>query len=170
MMVKIRRAIRNNAVLLALVVMVCLVGCSPKEEEIPPIAKKVNELLVQAQQSFEAGDAGRGAILLLDVVTLVKPPSEWPEGFLPAIEQAKDQFQAKNLGDAVARVRDALVIFKPEKKERKKESSGRVAAVAAALKKNIAAVRAQFEKGKVDKGVIFILEGLSLLAPFPVPG
>lgn len=166
---KIQGMVRSNRVWLVLVVVVCFLGCSTKEDDIPPIAEKVDEMLTQAQQSFEMGDAGGGAVLMLDALLLLKPSPDWPDGFTSALDQAKTQFQEKKLGEAVLHVRDALALFQPKKMERKKEVAGRISAVADVLKKNIEAVRAQLEKGHADKAVVFVLEGLLLLAPITNP-
>ena len=156
------------AVLAMLAVPAIHSGCSAEGDKAETAIENMGNTLARAEKAFEAGDAGGGAVLLLDAVSEMKPVTAWPDGFMSAIDEARARFVENNLSDAVASVGDALALVQLGKKERKKESGGRVGAVAAVLKKNLTAVRANLERGNTDRAVVFILEGLLLLAPSSV--
>jgi hypothetical protein len=134
-------------------------------EHISAIAETVGNNLDLAIEDLEKGQFGAGTGKLLDSVLLVKPQSQWPEGFVSNISTAKEFFETGNFSDAVEYVSKALNLVKLPDETKQSTESEKIAPVAAIIKGKIAEAKEEFKKDNADSGVIAILEALQLLAP-----
>jgi len=149
----------------------------PQEEEIFPVAEEVENKILSAMDNLAQGKVGEGANLLLDVVLLTKPREQIPDDFENIILAAKDQFQSGNIAEGSELASEALHLYKSatevtEEKSREKSieleqepKKEEPSPVAENVRDNILSAREEFKKGNADKGVILILESLSLFAP-----
>jgi hypothetical protein len=169
-------------VIAILILIIILLSCQKQKTEEPavlekakereesyPIAEKIRTNLLTALGHLEKGNVDKGAELLLDAILLTRPSEKMPEGFENKILAAKDQFQQKNLAEAVELVTESLLIFKtgadlPGEKDKKEELT-QIAPLAQLMRSKILAAMDEFKKGNANKGVIFILESLQLLSP-----
>lgn len=166
-----------------LILFVILIACKAKksgetaEEVIDSIAQQIATNIQSAQEELASGNVSEGAGLLLDAVLLTRSSERWPEGFEEKLADAKKQFQGSNLKDGVGSITEALELFKAntelleELDKQKPKQTGEAqteeapARIAEFIKNNLNSALEKFKEGDADRGVILILEALTIFAP-----
>lgn len=135
------------------------------QENIVPIAKMIKEKMTAAVESFKAGQAADGALLLLDTIKITRPEEAWPEGFLEHINSAEKAYKDNDLVCATAEVKRSLEILKPENTITDTKEKGEISNLTEAFLAKINAAENFFSRGLADQAVVTILEALLLLSP-----
>ncbi len=136
-------------------------------EEIYPLAQDVDSKIAAGLDHFQKGSVAEGAGLLLDVILLVKPSGDWPEGFRQTIVAAKEQFLSGDLGNGVKSVSEALSQVQPPPNAESGQKIEVSPSIAETVQNYIMSAREEFKEGNAANGVILILKALELVSPRP---
>jgi hypothetical protein len=127
--------------------------------------------------NFSQGKIGEGADLLLDVILLAKPRAQIPDDFGNKILAAKDRFQSGKIAAGSELASEAFLLFKTATEVATEADEEKPAELepepeteepyptAEKVRANILSAKEEFKKGEADKGILLILESLSLFAP-----
>lgn len=182
---------KKLSIFLLLVYLVIFFSCQKEEndgvlnseksidkEDIAAIAQELENKLDSAIKHLSQGNIAEGTGLLLDGILLVKPGEDWPEGFKDLVLSAKRQYQKGDLFEGGKMISKALGLVHPPKANPDKETKQSishtdqelnkeaVAPIAGILRDKILSAKEDFKNGKVNIGVVSLLEGLLLLAPY----
>ncbi|MBN1272022.1 MAG: hypothetical protein JXB26_07085 [Candidatus Aminicenantes bacterium] len=135
------------------------------QEKISPLAQTVKNKMAAAVDNYKEGRITEGAILLLDVVKLVRPESSWPAGFIQNINSSREAFKEEKITGGVAYVKTAIGILKPGYSMLTAQEKGGIANIAQTVLSKIQSAGEYFKTGKADEAVVCILESLLLLGP-----
>jgi hypothetical protein len=125
---------------------------------------------------FQESKISEGIEFLIDGILLVKPSQYWPEGFLDALESAKEKFKDGNFVGGDQFVSEAFSMIQPQKMtsgegktvpedDSQIQIEKKPAPLAKLLREKIISAKEKFRKSDADGGIVLILEALKLLAP-----
>jgi hypothetical protein len=155
-----------------ILIIVLLTFCQNKRAVSQELKNKLDSAIIHFQES----KISEGIEFLIDGILLVKPSQDWPEGFVDALESAKEKFKDRNFVEGNQFVSEAFSMIQPQKK---KSVEGEIiseddspiqierkpAPLAALLQEKILSAKEKFQMSDAEGGIVLILEALKLLAP-----